>query len=255
MSEQQYGVGLQWSTLGADKPASCILDSYNYRDAFQQHEDDDEGGNLAVLTLHGRKGEIDFGGTITDASTDLPDLSAGARIDLSSLSVGTVLCRTLVEEWSIGASKKFSGNATHYPDVTGGDGADAGTLNGFTPTQAGPRIHPGGKIIWSTAGLSHAEGIVQRLRIEQTLSLTEQVDEAADIVHVTAHKYLRRISLEILAGSAADRPDPDTALVVAGAPAHAANAIITDAGSRWQKAQGKMFSVEAIWFPGISTTE
>lgn len=255
MSVQQYGITLTWGTAGAPHPASCILESFDYKAAFQQHLEDSEAGDVAAMVLHGQKGAISFGGTITDATVDLPDLSTGAKLDLSSAEIvgGTVLCASLIEEWAIGQPKKFNGSATHYPDVTGGAGAEAGALSGFTPTQTlSPVIRPADKLIWSTAGLTHASGTVQKLRIEQTLQLTEQVDGAAKIVTVTAHRYMRKISLEILGLASGTAPATNTVLAVVGAPSHASNAVVTDSGKKWQRGQGAMYSVEAIWFPGIS---
>lgn len=251
---QLYGASLIWSTGGAIKPAACILESCDYRDAYQQHLEDGEGGDLAAMVLHGAKAAISFGGTITDDSTDLPDLSAGAKLGIShdEITGGTVLCSSLVEEWAIGQPKKFSGAATHYPDVTGGSGADAGELSGATPTQSGPVIKPADKLIWGTAGLTHAAGTVQRLRVEQTLQLSEEVDGGGSIVTVVAHRYMRKISLEVLALATATRPAKGATLTVTGAPSHAANAVVTDSGVKWSRGRGAVFSVEAMWFPGIS---
>lgn len=134
----------------------------------------------------------------------------------------------------------------------GGPGANAGALSGLTPTQSVPVIRPSAKLIWGTSGLTHATGTVQRLRIEQSLQLAEELDGAGKIVTVTAHRYMRKISLEILALSSASRPAKNTVLAVTGAPSHAANAVVTDSAIKWARGKGAMFSVEAMWFPGIS---
>jgi len=251
----QYGVALKWGSAGAPHPATCILESFDYKDAFQTYEENDEAGDLAALILHGRKGAISFGGTITDETVDLPDLSAGAKIDLEADEIvgGIVLCSGITEDWLLGSAKKFSGSATHYPDATGGTGADAGSLNAATPTQVlSPVIRPADKLIWSCAGLTHASGKVHKLSIAQSLELTESLDEEGKIVAIQSHKYMRKISLEILALAAAARPAPDTVLAVTGAPANAANAVITGSDIKWKRGDAAMFSVEAIWFPGIS---
>jgi len=254
MSAQQYGVALKWSTVGAPKPFGCILDLFEYREKLNEFTEDDESGDLAVLKPHGRTGDINFGGTITDASVDLPDLSSGAKITVESTetTAGTVLCAELVEEWSIGTSKKFNGRASHFPDCEGGTGASVGALDGGTPAQVlSPVIRPADKIIWSTAGLSSALGTVQRLRIQQSLTLSPEPDEHGRLTTVTAHRYMRRISLEVLGLANATRPAADSTLAVAGAPAHAANALIMDSGIKWQRGKRALFSVEAMWFPGM----
>ncbi len=251
---QTYGQTIKWSTVGAPQPCSAILESYNYRASDQQHLEDNASADLAAMVLHGQTGAINFGGTITNLTVDLPDLSTGAKItieDAANIAAGTVLCSKLIEEWVIGQPKKFSGEATHYPHCVGGAGASAGALNGFTPNQVAPVIRPAASLIWGTSGLTHAGGTVQRLRIEQTLTLTAEPDAVGNFVTVTAHRYFRKIMLEILATSAASRPANQSTLAVVGAPAHASNAVVTDSEIKWTRGRSAMFAVEAMWFPGM----
>lgn len=253
-----YGIALGWSTVGAPKPFSCILDNYEYNETNQEHLEDDEAVDIAAVILHGRTGAITFGGKITDASTDLPDLSQGALIDITSTetATGIVLCSQLVEEWVIGSPKNFSGSASHFPDAVAGDGDAAGALDAYTPTgQTAPIIRPTSKVIWGTSGLSIAWGTVQRLRIEQSLTLSAEPNEAGKLTAITAHRYIRRIQLDVLALASQSKPATDTLLTVAGAPDHAGGAVIKDAAVKWSKGARRMFTVSALWAPGMVDPE
>lgn len=250
---QLYGASLIWGTAGAPQPATCILDSCDYRMASQVYNEPDGQSDHAATLLYKRKAGINFAGTITDETTDLPDLSKGAKIGLSHAMIvgGMVLCSSLIEEWAMDQSKKFNGSATHYPDCTGGTGADAGSLSGvFAQTGAGaPVIRPASRIAWSTHGLTSALGTVQRLRIEQSLTLTEPPTDPMKITAVIAHAYQRKISLAMLALPNAALPATDTVLTVTGAPAHAGGAVVTDAGFLWKRADAAMLEIEAFWQP------
>lgn len=255
MATQHYGTLFRWSTVGAPKPCGCILDSYVYKETQQEHTELDEAGEYAMLKLHGKTGDISFGGIIDDTSIDLPDLSVGAKVEFDSddTEEGTVLCSDLTEEWAIGVSKKFDGRATHFPHCVGGTGASAGSLNGFTPSQVlSPVIRPADKCVWSTAGMSSVLGIVQRLRIQQSLTLNPEPNEQGNIVSVEATGYIRRITAEILALATAARPATDTVLSIVGAPTHAAQAVIKDSEIRWRKGGRALFAVEAVWIPAMA---
>lgn len=254
MSAQQYGIALRWSTVGAPKPFGCILDGFEYNENLLESTEPDDEGDIAFLKPYGRTGAINFAGTVTEDSTDLPDLSAGALIEVDSPDVtsGIVLCSELVEEWSLGQPKKFNGRATHYPDATGGTGAAAGALDGFTPAQSlSPVLRPADKVIWSTQGLTSALGTIQRLRIRQALTLSAELDGAGKYTSITAHAYMRRIQLEVLGLASQSRPAANAILSVTGAPAHAANAEILNSGIKWTKGQRAMFTVDAMWAPSF----
>lgn len=255
MATQHYGTLFRWSTVGAPKPCGCILDGYTYKETQQEHMEQDEAGDHAMLKLHGKTGDISFSGIIDDTSVDLPDLSVGAKVEFDSPDTtdGTVLCSDLTEEWAIGVSKKFDGRATHFPDCVGGAGASAGSLDGFTPSQIlSPVIRPADKCVWSTAGMTSVLGIVQRLRIQQSLTLSPEPNEHGKIVAVAATGYIRRITAEILALSTATRPATDTVLSIVGAPDHAAQAVIKDSEIRWTKGRRALFAVEAVWIPAMA---
>jgi hypothetical protein len=185
---------------------------------------------------------------------DLPDLSQGAKIGLAHAAIvgGMVLCSSLIEEWVMDQPKKFNGAAAHFPDCVSAIGdVLAGVLDG-TFAQTGPLIHPAAKLVWSTQGLTSALGTVQRLRIEQTLTLAEPKTDPLKITTVVSHAYMRKISLEVLALPNATLPANDTILAVTGAPAHGAGAIISDAGWKWKRADSAMIEVEAFWHPGLA---
>lgn len=250
---QLYGASLIWGSASAPQPATCILESCDYKMSSQVHHEPDGAGDNAASALFRKKAGISFAGTITDGTIDLPDLSVGALIGMTHAAIvgGIVLCSSLIEEWGIDQPKKFSGAATHYPDATAGSGENAGTLDG-TFAQTGPLIHPAAKLVWSTQGLTSALGTVQRLRIEQSLSLTEPPTDPLKITAVVAHAYMRKITLEVLALPNATLPANDSVLTVTGAPSHGAGAIISDSGWKWKRADGAMIEVEAFWHPGIA---
>jgi len=249
-----YGASLIWGSAGAPQPATCILESCDYKMSSQVHHEPDGAGDNAASVLFRPKAAISFGGTITDLTVDLPDLSAGAKIGLTHAAIvgGLVLCSSLIEEWVLDQPKKFNGAATHYPDCTAAIGdVLAGVLDG-TMVQTGPLIHPAAALVWSTQGLTSALGTVHRLRIEQTLTLAEPKTDPLKITAVVAHGYMRKISLEVLALPTATLPANDSVLAVTGAPSHAAGAIITDAGWKWKRADAAMIEVEAFWHPGLA---
>lgn len=250
---QLYGASLIWGTASAPTPATCILENCDYKLSSQTHHEPDGSGDHAASVLYRQKGAISFGGTITDATVDLPDLSAGALITLAHAQIvgGIVLCPSLIEEWAMDQPKKFTGSANHYPDATAGTGAAAGVLDG-TFAQVAPVIRPASKLVWSTAGLTHAAGTVQRLRIEQTWNLSEPPTDPLKILSIIANGYMRKITVEILALPNASLPANDTILAVTGAPGHAGGAVISDSGFKWKRADAAMIEAEAFWHPGLA---
>lgn len=253
----QYGTPtVKWSTATSPKLFSGIAENYNYRHNAQKSDTDNDDGERAISVLHGLTGDISFEVTITDASTDLPDLLDGSKItvvDADNISGGTVLLTEIVERWQLGSDKMASARATHYPLVVGGAGAAAGTYSGVSPVQvAPPIIIPGGSVVWGTKGLTSALGIVQSLTVTQTVQHKPEPDEAGQIVQVTTHGYFRRIALEVVAKGDAVCPAIGTTLAVTGAPAHAAGAFVTGADDRRRKGQKGTIAVEAEWFPAMA---
>lgn len=249
MSAQIYGT-LEWSTINAPKPFSGICEGFNYRKTSTVGEETNEHEDIIAVPITQIKGEGSFEGKVTDASTDLPDLSSGAKISISGLTDGTVLARQLVETWRKGQTKTYQVQFSHFPNVTGGDGANAGSLTGFTPSPqvAPPIVRPADKIIFGVKGLTSTLGKVEGLTITQTLQLREYTDESEQIFAVVAVGYKREFQLEVLANAAAALPDENDSLAVSGAPSNASAAFVTSAEERWRKGDAKMISVNAMWF-------
>lgn len=255
MSAQQHGTAIQWSTINSPKLCGGIAEAWTYRDNINQGEVTDEQLNIAAMALTGRTGEFSFETTITDDTADLPDLSEGAKIAVTGIASGTCLLSEVVERWAIGQAKTGSMRGTHFPAVTGGAGADAGTYGALTPDQTTggiPIIRPGGKVVWGTKGLSSSLGIVQSLVITQSLRLNTETDEAGDIVFVAVTSYMRRIQLEVLALAAQGRPAINATLVVTGGPAHSTGGFNVNVEERFAKGRGKIYSIDGMWFPGLA---
>ena len=250
MTIKQYGKSLTWSTVDAPHPFGGIAEDYSYKDAFQETPIEGET-DIQAFALHGRKGEISFNATATDASTDFLDLSGGVKLTISGLATGTVLATQAVETWALGQPKRLSLSATHYPDMTDAGGDAAGELSAATPTPPeGIIIRPAGKVIFSTAGLTHAAGIVQGLTLTQKIKLVDQEDELGKLIAAFVANYMRTIELDLISTAAA--PALNTVLTIAGAPDHAAGYIITSADLNWRKGDKKSYKIGAIWAPCLA---
>lgn len=246
----RYGQTITWSTPTAPHPFSGVCTRYSYRDARTRQLDDDEAGDFRALIQHSQKAALEFEAKITEDSTDFLDLSAGAKITVSGIASGTVLCSRAVERWALGQSKTASITATHYPDITGGAGASAGVaLDAFTPDQSALGIvTPSGVLKYGTYGLGHAVGIVHGLTITQELQIAEDdPSPAGTILGATSHGYLRTIELLLLATGAI--PATGSTLALTGAPDHAADYKIENAELRFQHKGGKMYQINAVWIP------
>ena len=85
----------------------------------------------------------------------------------------------------------------------------------------------------------------------QALQIAEDdPDPDGAIKGAASHGYERTISLDLLATGAI--PAVGATLVIAGAPTHAANYLITSADQKFAQAKGKMYSIEAAWIPPFS---
>lgn len=248
---QRYGQTITWGTSTAPQIFGGTRMRYSYREMLQEQLDDDESGIFRAALLHSKKAEISFEAKVTQASTNFLDLSAGAKIAVSGVSGGTILCRQAVERWGLFPQPKTSAiEATHYPDVTGGAGASAGTaLSALTPDQASlGLLIPSGKLIIGTFGLTHASGVVHGLTLTQSWTLQEDdPSPAGAIVGVQAKGYQRRIELMLLATGTI--PATAAELVITGAPTHAANFRNVTAEKLFESQRGMMYSISAFWIP------
>lgn len=212
--------------------------------------EEDESGDVTCIVQHSQKATLSFRAKVTEASTDFLDLSQGAKLMVSGIANGTVLCSHASENWALGQAKTTNVTATHYPDMTGGTGDSVeADLDVFTPDQSGLGIvAPGNSIIYGTFGLGHANGIVHSLSIEQQLTITED-DPSPDgkILGATTHGYLRSIQLDLLATG----PIPATGSILAltGAPEHAGGYRVESAEVRFASKRGKMYQLTAVWIP------
>ncbi len=257
-----YGQDIKFGVLGA--PALFTGDNmdFSYRNNLTVDELEDGGSDITALAMHSRKGEMDFSGEVTDDSTDFLNLQAGARITVDAsiagidLTDGAILASEAVEEWSLMRRKRCSIRATHYPDMENpGSGAAAASLSAFTPNQSSiDWIFPGGTVIYSTVGISHASGLVHNVRLTQSWKLTDdEPSPDGKILGAFASGYKRMISLQLLAKPAsASIPAPKSVLTFAAAPANMANYRVTSAEPRLERAKGMMFQLEAEWIPGFA---
>lgn len=248
----RHGQQITWGTLAAPKLFTGQTRDYSYRLAkTKQLERDMRGDNMAMI-LHSPKAEINFEATVTQESSDFLDLSAGAQVVISAITGGVVLARRAIETWRLGQPKRASVQATHYPDMTASASATAGDLNAFTPDQSSLAIvRPGGKLIYSTAGLTHASGIVHGLTLEQILEITEdEPSPDGKILGATDHAYERNLTLELLATGA--KPAVDTVLTISGAPDHAQGYVITGVDEIFASERGKLYQVAAAWISALT---
>ncbi len=249
----RYGQTITWSTIAAPHLFTGHCTAYSYADAATRQPMDDEAGDNVAIALHSRKADLNFSAEITSQSTDFLDLSTGAAIVVDGLA-NTVLVSRAVETWRLGQRKTASITATHYPDMVQADPDLAGVeLDAVTPAaQAQAFVFPGGVLIYGTAGLGHASGVVHALTIEQQLTITEDdPSPAGTILGAASHGYMRTIKLELLATGAI--PAVKSVLALTGAPAHAADYRIERAEQIFASKRGKMFSIDAVWIPPFTT--
>jgi hypothetical protein len=246
-----YGESITWSMDAFTGPITGDAQNYSYRAAYSDYMSPGQDGAHAAMVLHGHKGEISFESLISPDTDNIPNLSLGARIAISAISAGLVLCRSVSESWRDRQSKSVSLSASHYPAITAGTGAEPGAIAGFTPAdQAGISIYPAGRVIWSTIGLGHTSGKIRAFTIDQSLEIAEETDPLGAYCAVATHSYQRSITLEIL--STGTRPALDTILTVTGAPAHASGYAITSSEEMLRLRQGKLYRVEAMWIPAMA---
>jgi len=249
----RYGQNITWSTPGAPHAFSGTCTNWSYRDHFQRQLDENESGDQHVLIQHSRKAEIRFDARVTDASTDFLDLSTGGAITITGVTGGAILVTRAVERWSLKQPKTASIQATHYPDFTAS--ADAGTLDAFQPANQGLSfLHPGGKIVYGTAGLTHGAGVVHKLELTQERHITEDDPSPnGTILGAASHGYLRTIHLDVLTLNTGTVPANGTVLTIGGAPDHAADFRIESVETKFAEKRGKMVSFTAVWIPPIAS--
>lgn len=249
---QRYGQQITWGPLTAPRLFTGVTQDFSIRDSVTKQLIEDMSAENVAMVLHSRKADINFEARITDGSVDFLDLSAGAAVAVSAIPSGVILVRRAVEIWRLGSPKMANVQATHYPDMVQANPVTAGVLSAFTPDQSDLGIvYPGGKLIYSTVGLTHAAGIVHGLTIEQMLQITED-DPTPDgkIVGAASHGYERSIKLDLLATGAA--PAVGSVLTIGGAPDHANDYRITGSNVQFYTKKGKMYSIEAAWIPAFS---
>ena len=258
-----YGQLITYGVLGA--PALFTGDNMSFGYSHKVTEDDLEDGSseIAAMALHSRKGEINFEGEVTSASTDFLDLSAGARIVMTGspggidLTGGLILAHEAVEEWDLLKRKRCSVRATHYPDAPADTGALAGiTQTAFVPDQSGiDFLFPGTTLIYSTLGFTHAQGLVHQVKLTQTLQITDdEPSPDGKILGAFASGYKRTLSLMLLAKPAdAVIPEPRSVLTLTGAPDRMKNFRVISAEPRMERKKGMMFSIEASWITPFGT--
>lgn len=256
-----YGQSIKYGVLGSPAPFTGDILSFSYRDAITPEEQEDGASDIAAIAMHSRKGALNFEAEVTDASTDFLDLSAGAKIAVEGgeggqdLSTGFLLAQEAVEEWNLMRRKTIALRAMHYPDgESDGDGADAGTLSAFTPSQSLDFLFPGNKLIYSTVGITHTAGLVHQLRITQQWNITDDDPSPnGKILGALAHGYKRTISLLVLAKPGnGNIPAPKTVLSFGAAPAHASSYRVISAEPRRTRKKGMMFQIEAVWIPAFA---
>jgi len=260
-----YGQLITYGVLGA--PALFTGDnmSFGYSDKVTADELEDGGSDIAAMALHSRKGELSFDGEVTDGTTDFLDLSTGARIVVTGspggidLSGGIILAHEAVEEWSLLKRKRCSVRATHYPDAPAdATGAAGVALDAFEPDQSAiDFLFPGGTLIYSTVGFTHASGLIHQVKLTQTLQLTDdEPSPDGKILGAFSSGYKRTLSLLLLAKPAnAVIPEPRSVLTITGAPDRMANFRVISAEPKLERKKGMMFSIEASWIPALGTED
>ena len=262
-SMNHYGQLVTYSTGTAPHLCAGTCLNFHARDVLEKQMEDGEGGTILAAILHSRKVEFGFDVKFTDASVDFPDLSAGAAITLGGLltaaqlfgaaSGGTALMSRAVETWRIGQPKTGSIAGTYFPDCVQASPAAAGTLTAFTPAAQGlTGLHPAGKLIWGTQGLSHGAGVVHGLTLTQELQLLpDEVSPAGTLLGVQTSNYMRTIALEILALTSGTAPSNGAVLTVTGAPSHAGGFRLENVERKMEIKGRQMYSANAFWFNGL----
>jgi len=247
----RYGQSLTYGPLTAPQLFTGDIRSYSLRDAVTSQDLDDPSGDITAAAYHSRKAALSFESEITSGSTDFLDLSTGGAIAVSTLPDGAiVLATSVVEKWTLLQRKTGSVSGTWYPDIVQADPVMAGTaLDAFTPDQSALGIVlPAAKVIYSTYGMTHASGILHELTLTQTLQIAEDKPSPdGKILGAATHGYKRTINLLLLATGAL--PAVKSVLVLTGAPGHAADYRITAAEQKFERLQGKMYSIDAEWIP------
>lgn len=257
-----YGQLVTFSTGSAPHLCSGICTNFRTADKFTRQMEDGEDFAIHAAILHSRMVDFSFDVKFTDASTDFPDLSAGAAIVVSALNSvtddfgaatgGTSLISRAVETWRIGQAKTGSIAGTYFPECVQASPVAAGTLTAFTPTQTLTGLHPAAKLIWGTQGLSHGAGVVHGLTVTQELSLDpDEVSPAGTILGVRTGNYLRTIQVEIMPRTTDTPPQNGEVLTVTGAPSHAGSFRLENVEQTREIRGRKMYSANAFWFDGI----
>jgi len=259
----RYGQLVTFSTGSAPHLCTGTCLDFATDDQFTRQIEDGEDGAILASILHSRKVDFSFGVKFTDASTDFPDISAGAAITLAGLLTaaqvngaatgGTALISRAVETWRIGQAKTGSIAGTYFPNVVQASPAAAGTLTAATPDQAAlTGVHPAAKITWGTLGLTHAAGVVHGLTLTQELQLlADEVSPDGTIKGVTAVNAMRTIELEILALTSGTAPTNGAVLAVTGAPAHAGGFRLDGVRCTREIRGKKMYAARAYWHSNI----
>jgi len=263
-----YGQLVTYSTGSAPKICSGVCLNFRAHDKFTKQIEDGEDMTILATMLHSRQVDFSFDVKFTDASTDFPDLgSAGAAIVIAAAggktaltaevqvfgaaSGGTSLISRAVETWRIGQPKVGSITGTYFPEVVQASPALAGTLTAFTPEQSLTGLHPAGKLIWGTSGLT-GYGVVHGMTLTQELTLEpDEVSPAGTILGVRTGNYQRMIGLEILAITGTPPPQNGAVLTVTGAPSHGSGFRLENVEQTREIKGRKMYSANAFWFNGI----
>lgn len=244
------GQPITWSTPAAPRLFAGKCTSYRYGDGVTRQLFDDELGDNVAAALHSRKAEINFAAEVTSASTNFLNLASGPVITVSGISGGVICASRASETWRLQQRKTASVQATHYPDMAASSPPLAGVdLSAFTPSQSGLSIvEPAGVIIYGTYGLTHTEGIVHELTLEQQWTLQEdEPSPSGTILGLAPVGYLRTLRLSLLATGT--KPAVKSTLTITGAPAHAADYRIERSEEAFADKRGKMFEITAFWIP------
>ena len=260
---QHYGQLITYGVLGA--PALFTGDnmSFGYSDKVTEDDLEDGGSDFSAMALHSRQGEINFDGEVTSGTTDFLDLSEGSRIVVAgspggrSLSGGIILAHEAVETWDLLKRKSCSVRATHFPDATADETGAAGVaLSAFVPDQSSiDFLFPGGTLIYSTVGFTHASGLVHQVKLTQSLNITpDEPSPDGKILGAFTSGYKRTLSLLLLAKPTdAVIPEPQSVLTLTGAPDRMKNFRVISAEPKFERKKGLMFSIEASWIPTFGT--
>lgn len=257
-----YGQAVTFSTGSAPHLCAGVCLNFRTKDNLVRQMEDAEDGAILAAIQHSRTVDFSFDVKFTDASTDFPDLSGGAKITLAGLETeatatgatagGCSLISRAVETWRTGQSKTGSIAGTYYPNVSPSGGAAIATLSAFTPVQSIGGLHPAAKLKWGTSGMTHGAGVLHGLTLTQELQLLpEEVSPAGTILSVFTANYMRTLHLEILPLTSGTAPLNGTTLTVIGAPSHAAGFRIENVEQTREIRGRKMLRCEAFWFNGI----